>query len=49
MEGFDPSALPYMASPLDLANVGTGDYLNMLPSMGIQRQAALYDTGDFGG
>lgn len=52
MEGFDPTALPYLTNPLALDNFNhnatTADYLNIMPSTGIQEQVALYDTGDFG-
>lgn len=43
MEGFDPMQLPYLASPMSLDNVSTGDYLGSLPV-----GAGLFDTGDFG-
>lgn len=51
MEGFDPTGLPYMANPLALDGYNNGpavDYLNMLPTTGMQEQSGLYDTADFG-
>ncbi len=47
MEGFDPSLMSYMGDPLSMGNVGAGDYRNMLPALGIQEQAGLFDTGNF--
>lgn len=47
MEGFDPSSMSYMADPLSLANIGAGDYRNVLPAMGVQEQVGLFDTAHF--
>lgn len=48
MDNFDPTALPYTGNPLDLSNVGTGNFANLLPTIGLQDNMGLYDTGDFG-
>lgn len=43
MEGFDQMQLPYLASPMTLDSMNTGDYLGSLPV-----GAGLFGTEDFG-
>ncbi|KAL2794057.1 hypothetical protein BJX66DRAFT_325597 [Aspergillus keveii] len=47
MDGFDTMAMPYLASPLSLANIQGSDYLNALPGMDLPDQRSNFDSETF--
>jgi acid phosphatase len=47
MDGFDTMAMPYLASPLSLANLQGSDYLNALPGMDLPDQRSNFDSETF--
>ncbi|KAL2869933.1 NDT80/PhoG-like DNA-binding family protein [Aspergillus lucknowensis] len=47
MEGFDTMAMPYLASPLSLANIQGTDYLNALPGMELPDQRSNFESDTF--
>ncbi|KAL3470457.1 PhoG like DNA-binding family protein [Aspergillus californicus] len=47
MEGFDTMAMPYLASPLSLANIPGTDYLNSLPGLDLPDQRSNFDSDTF--
>ncbi|KAI9371941.1 hypothetical protein BJX61DRAFT_543210 [Aspergillus egyptiacus] len=47
MEGFDTMAMPYLASPLSLANIQGTDYLNALPGIDLPDQRSNFDSDTF--
>ncbi|KAL3455561.1 PhoG like DNA-binding family protein [Aspergillus heterothallicus] len=47
MEGFDTMAMPYLASPLSLANIQGSDYLSTLPGMELPDQRSNFDSETF--
>ncbi|PGG99934.1 hypothetical protein AJ79_08371 [Helicocarpus griseus UAMH5409] len=47
MESFDTMAMPYLGSPLSMANLQNTDYLNAMPSLDIPDTHSSYDHETF--
>ncbi|OJD15114.1 hypothetical protein AJ78_04599 [Emergomyces pasteurianus Ep9510] len=47
MESFDTMAMPYLGSPLSMANIQNTDYLNAMPSLDIPDSHPTYDHETF--
>ncbi|KKZ64673.1 acid phosphatase [[Emmonsia] crescens] len=47
MESFDTMTMPYLGSPLSMANIQNTDYLNAMPSLDIPDSHSTYDHETF--